>query len=765
MKWLHAPVAGFALATVLLSATSHAQLHVEQHAQPAVTVAVATDKPVNALSSDGVLRHWLIVGPFPNEEVADRLPDGSFREGYGMDYLTALGGEAQAVMAADTVVQFVDEVGQNQQADTRRADASDEGRVNFDAIYGAADYKVAYAFCYIESDREQPAYFHFGSDDSAKIWLNGEQVHSLWTMQRGADAWDDNFAVTLHQGLNPLLVKVEDRGYGWEFVLEVYDEAGNQQKLIAKWRADFGSEKLQPEGGFLFHPGPFPPVEWVQAVRVERICGKFPLSVRWFDGQLNEVTQADQPGPYIAYIDAMTPDGMHIRRSLTAYCLPAGWRQRDLQPDITVGYPEGDGIDPGLWNENANAIGVFVSQWLTSQMAEDPQGAILLAGVHEMRRRWRQASFFESPEMMDLDRHVRLKRKLLGIDATALPVRLPRRLEDESAPILRDGTAEQAGVNGDAIAAIHDACQAWYDDAKVPFDALVARRGVVYFHEGFGQKNGKPVDSETTFPPASSIKSVTGLLFAHVLDQGLIDLDEPVGRYLPDFADRPAITFRAGLIHATGLSDQYGFGATRANRWVENQIANTPPEVAPGVRQRYASVGYALAATAMEVATGKSYWRLMWDHILSPLGMTHTRITSPDAGEQSTAEDMAKAGMLLLNRGRYGDREFFRPQSVAKVMPQPLKPFFPKLEGEYGCGIVWAREVVATGEKVLSENTVGHAAASGTIFRVDLDNELVVVLLRDKPGREYFTHCLAFLKAVEASLIDFHQPPKPAPGP
>ena len=53
-----------------------------------------------------------------------------------------------------------------------------------------------------------------GSDDSVKVWLNGEVVHTNAT-NRGRSRWQDEFSVNLQEGDNLLMVKISERGGGW----------------------------------------------------------------------------------------------------------------------------------------------------------------------------------------------------------------------------------------------------------------------------------------------------------------------------------------------------------------------------------------------------------------------------------------------------------------------------------------------------------------------------------------------------------------------
>ena len=72
-------------------------------------------------------------------------------------------------------------------------------------------------------------------NDGAKVWINGDLVHKNY-VARGLTYGEDRFRAKLQQGLNPILVKVEDRVRDWGFVIETVDEIG-YQKIIAEERA------------------------------------------------------------------------------------------------------------------------------------------------------------------------------------------------------------------------------------------------------------------------------------------------------------------------------------------------------------------------------------------------------------------------------------------------------------------------------------------------------------------------------------------------
>ena len=74
--------------------------------------------------------------------------------------------------------------------------------------------RVIYGFITLDSVREQKTKMFVGSDDSVKVWLNGELVQEKYIV-RGASDYQESFPVTLKQGKNTLLVAVGNGGGRW----------------------------------------------------------------------------------------------------------------------------------------------------------------------------------------------------------------------------------------------------------------------------------------------------------------------------------------------------------------------------------------------------------------------------------------------------------------------------------------------------------------------------------------------------------------------
>ena len=94
--------------------------------------------------------------------------------------------------------------------------------INLIKKIGRLNDVTAYAFCQIEGSGEEYVEFGLGSDDSVKVWINGQVVHQ-YQGGRGVMIDQDRFTVKLNQGKNQCLVKVSQGMGDWGFVIRPVD--------------------------------------------------------------------------------------------------------------------------------------------------------------------------------------------------------------------------------------------------------------------------------------------------------------------------------------------------------------------------------------------------------------------------------------------------------------------------------------------------------------------------------------------------------------
>lgn len=716
--------------------------------------------------SSSFIRTWFLCGVFPNP------PHGEGQEydhtppcvGLDTDYLVEHGGE--------TNIQPVEGI-LHKRPDGTKAQwfeyTSPNDTIDFVEAFAVQPVinVVAYAYTTINSEVAGKAVLALGSDDGVRVWLNGKVVHDN-LIARGISKDNDVVTVTLKKGENPLLVKVEQGAGGWGFVLRIVgkEEAvaiETRKKLMKKLTA-FQNCELRPEGrwDYMFTLGNFPKIVWEKPYTVSHLMGEFPISVRWFNGDLEEVKNPDEPGRYLSYIEGQTSLGMNIRRALTLYCRPAEWQPWEDNVKAYVDYMPDSPIDQKAWGDRKEMVASKVGSQFVEFLETESYGAVLMSYFHEMKPLDGELLPTETPDIINDDLHLALKRKLLGIENKYPALQLPKELSTP-APVLRNGTAEEAGIKADAAEKIRSVCREWYEESREPFVILVARRGVIVIHEVFDAPDGS-VEIDTSFQMASITKAITGMMFAQFMDQGLIDLEDSVGKHLPDFpvdGDKD-ITLRHCFTHTTGLEGHYEWGGVH-NPWLDNVILNGIDYLTPGEIHLYNGMGYDLSGKVMEIVSGKSMFRLMHENFFGPLGLTNTTIDDLATATTSSAEDIARIGQLLLNRGSYGNRAFFSPNTFEKLLPKQLSKYYPELDDsiEWGIGLTWMRtkepdagkEGIPEDKTLLSKNTIGHGAASSAILRVDLDNEIVVSQVRSTAGPKYNEYLVKFLKAIDESIL------------
>lgn len=154
---------------------------------------------------------WLVVGPFDN-------PGGQSAHD------RAFGPEE----GVDPAAQYDTRAGQQ---GWREVNADDSGMVNFLNVYpDHRDNSVAYAYTVIHAPRAMEAELRLGSDDGAKVWLNGQEVLSV-NVPRGLSRDQDRVRVQLRQGANPLLVKVMQGAGDWSLAVRLGSPEGGLGEL------------------------------------------------------------------------------------------------------------------------------------------------------------------------------------------------------------------------------------------------------------------------------------------------------------------------------------------------------------------------------------------------------------------------------------------------------------------------------------------------------------------------------------------------------
>lgn len=279
--------------------------------------------------------------------------------------------------------------------------------------------------------------------------------------------------------------------------------------------------------------------------------------------------------------------------------------------------------------------------------------------------------------------------------------------------------------------------------------------------EGFGFADleaSLPVTPRTQFRIASVSKVLTAAALARLWQDGRIDIDVPIAQWLPEWPWEPhRITPRMLAGHLGGVR-HYVPGDFRRNidRTVFRTAAEAlqifrddPPVAAPGAQYFYTTFGYTLLSAAMESATGRSFFDLMEETVLRPLGLQQTAPNHPDAaigaltklyapagkngwrplnntfpaykwaggGYVSTAHDLVRFGMAHLGHGFLGEKAkaaLFSPQLTSDGTPT-------------GVGIGWVITRDSRGRAMYFHN--GSQAGARSLLSLFPEDGLVISVL------------------------------------
>lgn len=158
-------------------------------------------------------------------------------------------------------------------------------------------------------------------------------------------------------------------------------------------------------------------------------------------------------------------------------------------------------------------------------------------------------------------------------------------------------------------------------------------------------ESGYPLVERSLFMIGSISKIYTATLAMKLMEQGILDLDTPVVKYIPDFrlkSDdvRDAITLRMLLSHTSGFDGDrftpYGRGDDAYAKAVA-EFDSLEQWFQPGSFYSYNNAGFYLAGHIMQTLTGKTYEQLLTEEIFAPLGLVNSFIYPEDALNQNWA--------------------------------------------------------------------------------------------------------------------------------
>ena len=286
--------------------------------------------------------------------------------------------------------------------------------------------------------------------------------------------------------------------------------------------------------------------------------------------------------------------------------------------------------------------------------------------------------------------------------------------------------------------------------------------GEVHWVAGAGYSNSAertPFSTQTLNHVGAIGMTMTAVAIMQLYEEGLLELDAPIRRYLPDLPRRRegSITVRHLLTQSSGVPGQLGTRGPAVHTSFVNlidavdQFQDRPLQFKPGTSFRLSNNGYMLLGRIIEEVAGMPYDEYLRYHVWDPAGMDQTALayyaegqpgvaaiyehrkdgtagfipsteSLPGGGVYSTTRDLLKFGNALL------DGTLLQSSTLALMLKDSgLK------DGAYGYGLGW----YLYGDKNQYGPMVGHSggpAGPSVLFILLPEQETTVVVLSNTAG-------------------------------
>ncbi|MCB0491226.1 MAG: beta-lactamase family protein [Cyclobacteriaceae bacterium] len=191
---------------------------------------------------------------------------------------------------------------------------------------------------------------------------------------------------------------------------------------------------------------------------------------------------------------------------------------------------------------------------------------------------------------------------------------------------------------------------------------LFAEKGEPLYHKAFGPRSydsNTPIEINDIFELASVSKQFTAMTIMMLKQDGKLDYDDPIEKYLPGLTYQ-GITIRHLLTHTSGLPDYY---EVMDQHWDKSKVAtnpdifeylkkyNPPKHFEPSAKYEYSNTGYVFLASITEAVSGKDFVEFCKERIFEPLEMTSTAIRSND--EKNELSNLAYGHIYVDDKARF----------------------------------------------------------------------------------------------------------------
>jgi D-alanyl-D-alanine carboxypeptidase len=209
---------------------------------------------------------------------------------------------------------------------------------------------------------------------------------------------------------------------------------------------------------------------------------------------------------------------------------------------------------------------------------------------------------------------------------------------------------------GELLASLRDKLNQDVSSDHFAGAVLLAKDGKPIFAEVYGladREHKIPNTLKTRFRIGSMNKMLTATATLQLVAAGKIDLNSPLGKYLPDYPNKDVadkVTVHELLTHTGGTGDIFGpeFEQHRLELKTLQDYVNLygkrPPQFEPGSRWEYSNYGFILLGVIIEKVSGQSYYDYVREHIYNVANMSSTGSEPEDKAVPDRSSGYTKMG-------------------------------------------------------------------------------------------------------------------------
>ena len=206
--------------------------------------------------------------------------------------------------------------------------------------------------------------------------------------------------------------------------------------------------------------------------------------------------------------------------------------------------------------------------------------------------------------------------------------------------------------------------------------AYVSRSGRAVLEFACGEaRPGRPITPDSITAWFSACKPLTAMAVAMLYDRGLLELDDPVRRYLPAFANgKESCSIRHVLTHQGGFAGAVTHPGNRSTEEIIAEICAWPDEYPPGAKAGYHPTGgWYVLGEILRIIDGRPIDRFVAEELFAPLGMADSHMGLTETERKRLEPRLALVALGNTDREPYADQAmvdaFNSEEELARVNP------------------------------------------------------------------------------------------------